>query len=95
MRTLNIEKLPASHCPIYSKKVKLFIESDSSNCEKKVMSGVMVANLIVIQKINMNSEGGLYLTVAELLKIFKKNLDKDTEGRLVKSNYKIIKKISF
>lgn len=58
------------------------------------MSGEMVANLIVIQKIYMNSEGGLYLTVAELLKIFKKNLDKDTEGRLVKSNYKIIK-ISF
>lgn len=55
------------------------------------MSGEMVANLIVIQKINMNSEGGLYLTVAELLKIFKKNLDKDTEGRLVKSNYKITK----
>lgn len=51
----------------------------------------MVANLIVIQKIYMNSEGGLYWTVAELLKNFKKNLDKATEGRLVKSNYKIIK----
>lgn len=72
-------------------KVKLFIESDSSNCEKKIMSGEMVANLIVIQKIYMNSEGGLYLKVAELLKIFKKTLDFSTEGRLVKSNYKIIK----
>lgn len=29
--------------------------------------------------------------MAELFKILNKNLDKDTEDRLVKSNYKIIK----
>lgn len=30
----------------------------------------------------------LYLQVVELFNIFNKNLDKDTEGRLVKSNHK-------
>ena len=57
---------------------------------KKICRGKIVANLIVKQ-INMNSEWCLYLKMAGVFNIFNRNLDKDTEGRLLKSNYKIIK----